>query len=132
MRLKIRVADASHILRDLRKLAEAGKLASDETVRAIAEDVLELAKEGMIAGAGPSAPGQPPHVDTGKLKGSLKMIVRKRGERTRANVGTDLPEGYWLEFGTSRMAARPWLLPAFEEASIRAEGQAMNQMRAAL
>jgi phage gpG-like protein len=64
-----------------------------------------------------SAAGQAPASDTGRLVGGVKMIL---GER-QAQVGTNVVYGPMLEFGTSNMAARPWLLPAFEKAKIGVE-----------
>jgi hypothetical protein len=57
-----------------------------------------------------SAPGQAPATDTGALASS---VARVDGTMESA-VGTGLNYGRDLEFGTSKMAARPWLLPALE------------------
>lgn len=64
-----------------------------------------------------SAPGQYPASDTGRLAGSIRAII----SGTTAIVGTNVAYGTMLEFGTSRMAARPWLLPSFKAASIGLE-----------
>ena len=64
-----------------------------------------------------SAPGQYPASDRGRLVGSIKAIING----TTAIVGTNVAYGPMLEFGTSRMAARPWLLPSFKAASIGLE-----------
>lgn len=64
-----------------------------------------------------SAPGQYPATDRGRLAGSIKAII----SGTTAIVGTNVAYGPMLEFGTSRMAARPWLLPSFKAASIGLE-----------
>lgn len=64
-----------------------------------------------------SAPGQYPASDRGSLVGSIKAIING----TTAIVGTNVAYGPMLEFGTSRMAARPWLLPSFKAASIGLE-----------
>ena len=55
-----------------------------------------------------SAPGEAPQSDTGRLAGSVQ--VDNRGEV--ADVGTNLDYGEYLEHGTTKMAARPWLFPA--------------------
>ena len=64
-----------------------------------------------------SAPGQYPASDTGRLVNSIKAIIIG----TTAIVGTNVAYGPMLEFGTSRMAARPWLLPSFKAASVGLE-----------
>jgi len=58
-----------------------------------------------------SAPGQPPAVDTGNLKNSIQTN-RVSQREYRVNVGAEY--GIYLELGTSRMAARPFLTPAVE------------------
>jgi HK97 gp10 family phage protein len=56
----------------------------------------------------PSAPGEPPGVDTGALKNSIH--VEKTGEFSRAIV-TGTEYAAHLEFGTENMAARPFMGP---------------------
>ena len=64
---------------------------------------------------GPSAPGEPPHVDTGHLSGRC-IFWRMRDDGTLAvEVGVNVKYGIWLELGTSRMAARPYLRSTFLE-----------------
>ena len=59
-----------------------------------------------------SAPGQPPMTDTGRLVNSIEFD--KLGDLT-ATVGSKLAYAPYLEYGTSRMAARPFFRPAIEE-----------------
>ena len=59
-----------------------------------------------------SAPGEAPATDTGVLVGSVSHRVKRDG--FEAEVGTNVKYGAHLEFGTSKMAARPWLQPALE------------------
>lgn len=56
-----------------------------------------------------SAPGQPPHKQTAALQSSIR--VEMVGVLT-ALVGPSVRYGRWLEFGTKRMAARPFMRPA--------------------
>lgn len=42
-----------------------------------------------------------------------RVIVEIAPDGLAATVGTDLDYGTFLELGTRRMAARPWLRPAF-------------------
>lgn len=58
-----------------------------------------------------SAPGEFPKTDTGQLVGSL--FFRVASDKLSAFFGTKLAYGRYLEFGTSRMRARPWLAPTF-------------------
>ena len=52
-----------------------------------------------------SAPGQPPAVDTGRLRANLDMVMMP-GEPL-ALIGTPVDYAPFLEFGTSRMKPRP-------------------------
>ena len=61
----------------------------------------------------PSAPGEPPGKDTGRLRASVSHEV-DRGKMV-ARVGTNVVYGKFLELGTRKMAARPWLRKAFNE-----------------
>lgn len=58
-----------------------------------------------------SAAGDAPKTDTGALVRNITF------EKSSMTVGSrkDAPHGFWLEFGTSKMAARPWLQPAFDK-----------------
>lgn len=58
-----------------------------------------------------SAPGEYPATDTGYL---ASHIFAQSGSGF-SEVGTTARYGPWLEFGTARMAARPWLGRALEE-----------------
>lgn len=61
-----------------------------------------------------SAPGEAPATDTGQL---VQNITVKKEDIMHYTVGSrkDAPHGFWLEFGTSRMDARPWLTPAYQQ-----------------
>lgn len=54
-----------------------------------------------------SAPGQMPAIDTKRLIRSIQINKEGNGY----TVGTANPVGFWMEFGTRFMAARPWLRP---------------------
>lgn len=60
-----------------------------------------------------SAPGDPPNTDTGRLVQSIQMNFLDGG--MTGQVGTNLKYGAYLEFGTTKMRARPWLAPALME-----------------
>lgn len=58
-----------------------------------------------------SAPGEPPATDTGRLVSSGTSDGDEKGAFVRFDALYAVP----LEFGTSRMAARPFLVPSVEE-----------------
>ena len=66
---------------------------------------------GSVSGMGhvPSLPGEPPNNDTGVLKDNIEAA---RTGPMVAIVGSYAPYSAPLEFGTSRMAARPFMIPA--------------------
>lgn len=70
-----------------------------------------------------SRPGEPPASRTGTLRSGYRFRVVDRGPWSTGEVGS--PENYalWLEKGTSKMAKRPHVEPAFDkrEADIKKE-----------
>lgn len=84
-----------------------------------AGQVIEVESEisitaGSVSGKGhvPSAPGQPPNADTRLLDTNINTVVVGPG---RVNVEATAPYAGYLEFGTSRMEARPFMRPAAEK-----------------
>ena len=59
-----------------------------------------------------SAPGQSPASDTGNL---VSKIIVKQKSRNRVNVESNANYSAYLEYGTSKMQPRPFMLPAFEK-----------------
>ncbi|MDR6289999.1 MULTISPECIES: HK97-gp10 family putative phage morphogenesis protein [Inquilinus] len=84
-------------------LVPAAELVAAEAVTSITIDA--------VRGPGhvPSQPGEPPNADTGRLEHSI--AVERRGELA-VDVVAAAPYAADLEFGTSRVAARPYLRPA--------------------
>ena len=63
----------------------------------------------------PSKPGGIPAVQTGHLRRSINWArVKRLVRRIGTGIGTASSVGYaaWLEFGTAKMAPRPFLRPA--------------------
>ena len=56
--------------------------------------------------------------DTFRLHDSID--VRRRGDTLEIGAGPEGFYGYFLERGTSKMAAQPWLVPALDAARDRA------------
>lgn len=75
-------------------------------LRALALDGEAFIK--LSFGTSPSPAGGPPGVDTGKLRNSIR--AEKEGT-LRWQIATDTEYGPYLEYGTSRMAARPFMGP---------------------
>lgn len=63
-----------------------------------------------------SAPGQPPHTDTGNLVSHIQVKTTSARSVEVGIIGNRAPYGKWLEYGTSNIAPRPWLRPAYKKA----------------
>lgn len=73
-----------------------------------------------------SAPNEAPAVRTGRLRNSIKYVVfHTGGLNVRGIVGTTLVYAPPLEFGTSKMRARPFLRVTFS----RERGKILQIMR---
>jgi HK97 gp10 family phage protein len=85
-----------------------------------------------------SAPGEPPAVDTGTLRNSVQSKPRYvAGTGITSIVLTGLVAGVnkdariprWLEYGTSRMKARPFIAPSLKVVRPSVAGTIGNQMQ---
>lgn len=85
-------------------LYEAGELVRQEAVNSI--------RDGAIMGPGhiPSAPVEAPNADTGNLDRSIDVRVNR--QNTSVYVESKADYSAALEFGTSKIAARPFMRPA--------------------
>ena len=82
------------------------------------------AKKSMKGGGRPhkpSAPGEPPHVDIGRLRASVTHEVEETLLGVVGRVGTNVEYGRYLELGTSKMMPRPWLRPALKKTISKAK-----------
>jgi len=66
----------------------------------------------LVYGAFPSRAGDPPNTQTGRGKGSIAWELVSDAI---ARIGTNIRYMRWLELGTKRMLARPWLRRALRE-----------------
>lgn len=90
-----------------------GALDDAVTAGALVAADAAVAIMGRDHGGIPSKPGEPPNVQKGTLSRSTHYVSpQDMGIPHTAAAGTDIPYGRFLEYGTSRMAARPWLLRA--------------------
>lgn len=72
-----------------------------------AGQAMSKALNDIQAGAKNRAP-----VDTGALKNSITHEYTRNGNTLRGEVGPTVSYGNWVENGTSRMRAQPYLRPA--------------------
>lgn len=100
------------------KLQAAVKAEMRKRLRLCGELVASRVRENIshTSRPNPSLPGGFPHADTGKLRQS---IFSKVIDDSTAIIGTPLKHGLYLEFGTSKMAARPFLRATLSEMSPR-------------
>lgn len=71
----------------------------------------KLITQGSISGKGhvPSKPGEPPNRDTGVLDNNIEAA---RAGQLKATSSSNAPYAAALEFGTSKIDARPYMGPA--------------------
>jgi HK97 gp10 family phage protein len=100
MAVTVHIEGMSKLRRALLTVTQEGrKTASREVMRSALK---------VQAGAKARCP-----VDTGRLRGSIAVEIEEGG--LGASVGTNVHYAPFVEFGTSRMRARPYLFPAWEE-----------------
>ena len=140
--IKINLEGLNGLLSQLQQLGAAGDEIIEETIFDVATETHALAVAGIMGSpksgrtykkTNPnrthtaSAPGQYPATDTGRLASSVKMVMQ--GPMAYV-VGTNVAYGPMLEFGTAKMAARPWLLPSFERAKVGIEKELRMRLEA--
>ena len=113
------------VLREMRPKAEAAVLASVLDLEGEIKRTLSQPGTGRIYGRHQaSAPGDPPAVDTGRLRNSIAHTRPQwNGWEVSAEVGTNVEYAAALEFGTSRILPRPYMRPALEKARPRIEAR---------
>lgn len=86
--------------------------------------------DGAVSGKNhvPSLPGQPPNQDTGVLANNIETLVVGP---LHVEVQSKAPYAVFQEFGTSKMAERPYMRPALaqeKEAGMALVTQAVNHV----
>lgn len=69
-----------------------------------------------------SAPGDPPARQSGRLQESVRVLSRSKPQSLLARVGTTVDYAEHLEFGTLRVAPRPFARPALERFKRKVRG----------
>ena len=96
--IRARIVGMARLSATLRRLQAERSTAMAEAIAAGAQDVRDAAKRNLPRRSGRLA---------------RRVTVKITPDGLAATVGTELDYGTFLEFGTRRMAARPWLRPAF-------------------
>jgi hypothetical protein len=73
---------------------------------------VEAAAKRIASNRSPSAPGQGPGVVTGRLRASITWRIGRDYLSPYVDIGSAVEYAPFLELGTGRMAARPFLRPA--------------------
>lgn len=104
---KFKGGDA-HLKRLQRMHKGIPRMAGDLMLELAQEHAAE-AKRSIVEAEGPSAPGKPPHSQTGELR---ENIHAERSGPTSARSIADAPHAVPLEFGTAAFRERPFMGPA--------------------
>jgi hypothetical protein len=95
------------------RLERAAILLQDKLKQAVSVapgEIKRYGKKGVyFKGVPASNPGDPPHKVTGSLRASIAYDMG--ADRQSVKIGTSEAVGAYLETGTTKMAARPWLRP---------------------
>lgn len=109
------MANGIKVIVDTRGLDNLRKLpgAIDAMLGKVTGDVDADIKESFSTTAPDPAPaGEPPAVQSGRLKNSITHYQMGRGKWAVEQDGRVAPHGPHLEFGTAKMPARPFFRPA--------------------
>ena len=127
MDIKFKVSNLKKVLSQLDKLEKDMEIPFQEIVKGggqlIRGEAIKSIQTGAKSGVlyqmynprrehRASAPGQAPASDTGNL---VSKIIVKQKSKNITNVESNADYSAFLEYGTSKMDPRPFMLPAFEK-----------------
>lgn len=94
--------------------SEGASAAADLLIAEAKRLILNTPKTGRLYGNHQaSAPGEPPANLTGHLVASFKKVQSTTGSVVSVRVTNTAKYAMFLEFGTRKMAARPFMRPAY-------------------
>lgn len=76
----------------------------------VAEDTVKTSVMKIEADARENCP-----VDTGRLRDSINSRIEQQGDDITGIVSTDVEYAGYVEYGTSKMSAQPYMTPAFND-----------------
>jgi HK97 gp10 family phage protein len=125
--MRVSITPSAHGVPDWAGLVRAQQAAVEEAIRVGATLVANDARRAVARGPKTgrlyqrggvthqaSAPGEAPATDTGRLVSSIVADVERTPNGPVGVVVARTAYATYLEFGTRRMAPRPFMLPAFE------------------
>jgi len=141
MDIKFKVSNMKKVLSQLDKLEKDMEIPFQEIVKGggqlIRAEAIKSIQTGAKSGVmyqmynprrehRASAPGQSPASDTGNLVS--KIVVRQKGANV-TNVESNANYSAFLEYGTSKMQPRPFMLPAFEKSKKPIINAVLNRVK---
>ena len=127
MQINLKVTNLKKVLSQLNRLQKDMEVPFQEIVKGGAQLIRGEAIKSIQTGAKSgivyqmynprrehraSAPGEAPASDTGNL---VSKIIVKQKSKNITNVESNADYSAYLEYGTSKMQPRPFMLPAFEK-----------------
>ena len=109
-------ADVAGAVEDFKKYSIRISNNIEKTLNKMAMIVEREAKQSFKGRDDESINGEPPRVDTGRLRASIThRLEHDEGGNTEAYIGTNVEYAADVEHGTSRTWPHPYMVPALEK-----------------
>lgn len=109
------------MLEDMTRREEAIVRTIDAALGVIARDAADRMRQAMLSAPSPSLPGSAPGVVTGNLIKAIRAVHKIGSLQAEVQIKGKAAHWHLLEFGTTKMAARPFIRPYGREAAIDGE-----------
>jgi hypothetical protein len=103
------------IIADIRARAVGAFASLGEEIADDLRETISIPVERIGSSLIRSLPGEPPRKETGGYRLTIEDDTQDEGDRVRTSIFTDSVIGKYLEYGTSRMAARPHFAEIYEK-----------------